>query len=250
MKIILQSLMVLMLFLAPSYGQFVAIPSVNEGETTQKDTVKAAKSTKEVASIDKESAVEETAETLPQYVPLVNDTAGDDIMASVEKTDKVTPLEMKVDGIESAGVGLDMIRTIGGFGIVVCLMIVAYFAARKFAPRYFSKGASAKNLKVVETLSMGDKRSISIIEVANNRFLVGNTLHQINLLAALSEPVSFVSKPEPLPEISQDSTPNESGSPFRNLFEVEKKRPSQRTGNPLPEDVRAKMRQLREALER
>jgi len=129
-------------------------------------------------------------------------------------------------------------------------MLIPYFAARKFAPRYFSKGAATKNLKVIETVSLGDKRSISIIEVANNRFLVGNTLNQINLLAPLPEPVSFVSKPEPETANYRDGLSKDNGSQFRNLFEVEKERPNQYKPNPLPEDVRTKMRQLREALER
>ncbi len=141
-------------------------------------------------------------------------------------------------------------RTIGGLGLVVCVMIGAYFAARKFAPRYFTKAGSDRNLKVIETLAMGDRRSISLIEVANNRFLVGNTPHQINLLAALPEPVSLLSEPETMPVNQKEIKREESRSPFRNLFEVEKKRPARYIGHPLPEDIRTKMRQLREALER
>jgi flagellar biosynthetic protein FliO len=141
-------------------------------------------------------------------------------------------------------------RTIGGLGLVVCVMIGAYFAARKLAPRYFTKVGTEKSLKVIETLAMGDRRSISLIEVANNRFLVGNTPHQINLLAALPEAVSLLSEPNTLPANQKDTIRDESRTPFRSLFEVEKKRAAQYMGHPLPEDIRSKMRQLREALER
>ncbi len=142
-------------------------------------------------------------------------------------------------------------RTIGGLGLVVCVMIGTYFAARKFAPRYFTKAGSERNLKVIETLAMGDRRSISLIEVANSRFLVGNTPHQINLLASLPEPVSLLSEPSTLTSNQKETKREESRVPFRNLFEVEKKRPAaQYMGHPLPEDIRTKMRQLRETLER
>jgi flagellar biosynthetic protein FliO len=141
-------------------------------------------------------------------------------------------------------------RTIGSLGLVLCLMVGGYFAAKKFAPRYFSKGTSDRNLKVIETLSMGDKRSISMIEVGNSRFLVGNTPHQINLLAALPESFSIVSEPEKVSASQKEMAGNESIQPFRNLFEVEKRRTTQYAGNPLPEDIRLKMRQLRASLER
>ncbi|HSW39783.1 MAG TPA: flagellar biosynthetic protein FliO, partial [Acidobacteriota bacterium] len=107
-----------------------------------------------------------------------------------------------------------------------------------------------RNLKIIETLGMGDKRSISILEVGNKRFMVGNTPHQINLLATLSETMSLASEGETVPDDVNTNTRGESKMPFRNLFEVEKKRPLNQAGNALPEDLRLKMRQLREALER
>jgi flagellar biogenesis protein FliO len=143
-----------------------------------------------------------------------------------------------------------VMRMIGGMGVVLCLMVVLYLGAKKYAPRFFPKAISERNLRVIETLGMGDKRSISLIELGNSRFLVGNTPHQINLLATLSEPLSLVSEPDNVLPDLKEKTPKEPRSSFRKLFEVEKKRPSQYTGNALPEDIRAKMRQLREALER
>ena len=143
-----------------------------------------------------------------------------------------------------------MFRTLGGLGLVLCLMIAGYFAAKKFAPRFFAKGTAEKNLRIIETLSMGDKRSISMIEVGDSRFLVGNTPNQINLLVALPERMSLVSEPEAAEMSAKSATEKEPMVPFRNLFEVEKKRPTQQAGHPLPEDIRVKMRQLREALER
>jgi flagellar biosynthetic protein FliO len=141
-------------------------------------------------------------------------------------------------------------RAIGGLGVVLCLIAGGFFGVKKFAPQYFAKSSSEKNLKVLETLSMGDKRSISIIQVANDRYLVGNTANQINLLTALPERLSMVSEVEsPQPELKKEPK-KENRNQFRSLFEAEKHRSAPQPAHPLPEDLRTKMRQLREALER
>ncbi len=157
--------------------------------------------------------------------------------------------DVSVEETRESDLGFPMFRTLGGLGVVLCLIVGAYFAAKKFAPRYFAKGTADRNLRVIETLSMGDKRSIAMIEVGNSRFLVGNTPHQINLLAALPEAFSAVSEPEKS-AVSKDILGKDSSQPFRNLFEAEKRRPTQYAGNPLPDDIRMKMRQLRASLER
>jgi flagellar biosynthetic protein FliO len=142
------------------------------------------------------------------------------------------------------------LRAVGGLGIVLCLIVAGFFAVKKFAPQYFTKSSSEKNLKVIETLSMGDRRSISIIQVAHSKYLVGNTAHQINLLTALPEELSLVSEPEsPQAELKKEPRRG-SRNHFRSLFETEKSRSAPQSGHPLSEDLRTKMRQLREALER
>jgi flagellar biosynthetic protein FliO len=152
--------------------------------------------------------------------------------------------------IKDAELQFPMIRTLGGMGLVLCIMVAAFFTAKKFAPRYFKKSTSERNLKIIETLGMGDRRSISLVEVGNSRFLVGNTAHQINLLAALPESISLVSEAETTALTAQSAPRKEQSTSFRNMYEVEKRHSSQYAGNPLPEDLRTKMRQLRDALER
>jgi flagellar biogenesis protein FliO len=142
------------------------------------------------------------------------------------------------------------LRAIGGLGLVLSLIVAGYFAAKKLAPQYFSKRSLDKSMKVIETLSMGDKRSISLIQVANSRYLVGNTAHQINLLTALPEQFSLLSEPEAPTAELKNETAKETKKRFRNFLEVEKSRPVPPAGHPLPDDLRMKMRQLREALER
>lgn len=155
-----------------------------------------------------------------------------------------------VEKAEEPASGYSMFRVIGGLGLVIFLMIAGCFALKKFPPLYFANRASEKNLKVIETLSMGDKRSIAMIEVGNRRFLVGNTAQQLSLLIALPESDPLTSQSETLSESAKGSSKKEDMIPFRKMFEVEKKRPTQYAAQPLPEDIRTKMRQLREALER
>lgn len=204
MKGVLLGLMILVISLAPVYGQVVPTPPPDETVASNSDGLNAANG---------------------------NETS-------------------RLGGVPAAADSFSMMRTIGGMGIVVCLMIAIYFAARKFAPRCFVKNSSEKNLKILETLSMGDRRSIALIEVANKRFLVGTTPHQVNFLTTLPEPVSLVSEPEPIQAKQREIFEDDSRIHFRNLFEVEKKPSAPQRIHPLPDDLRMKMRQLREALER
>jgi flagellar biosynthetic protein FliO len=174
--------------------------------------------------------------------------------AQSPQTDHALPAkglqEKDVQDTQNADMQFPVFRTLGGMGLVICLMIGIYLAAKRVAPRYFAKGAAERNMKIVETLSMGDRRSIAVVEVGGNRFLIGNTTHQISLLAALPNQMSLVSEPDAEPAPPKEKAKSESGSPFRNLLEVAKGRPAQPKANPLPEDIRTKMRQLRDALER
>ena len=143
-----------------------------------------------------------------------------------------------------------LFRTIGGLGLVFCLMIALYFGARKFFPQYFQKADAEQNLKILETLNMGDRRSIALIQVSDKRFLIGNTSNQINLLTEICESSPSASEDNESLQHSPEKEKKESGNSFRNLFEFEKKRPVPNAGSPLPDDIRTKMRLLREALER
>jgi flagellar biosynthetic protein FliO len=146
-------------------------------------------------------------------------------------------------------------RVLGAFGIVMTLIGGAVFGTRKFAPQLFRKAPSEKNLRIIETLAIGEKRSISVVQIEDKRFLIGSTTSQITLLAALRGPLSIED------ELSVESVPAEVPAAvarpkapverFRNIFEIEKASPARNggRGRTIPPDVRAKMRQLRETLE-
>jgi len=154
------------------------------------------------------------------------------------------------EGSAVPDLGFSTLRAAGGLGLVLALIVGGYFAFKKFAPQYLTKSTSGQSMKIIETLAMGDRRSISLIEVANNRFLVGNTPQQINLLLSLPESLSLISDDEAILSLPRSAPAKDSGLQFRKMYDLEKGRAAQRTANPIPEDLRMKMRQLRRALEK
>lgn len=202
MKVLILSLAIMALFLAPAQGQIIQLPLESSAENENAD----------YQAIDNQAITNPTSDLL---------------------------------GSESE---LPVLKAIGGLGLVLCLIIGGFFGLKKFAPQYFAKHSSGKSLKVIETLSLGDRRSISLIRVGNSHFLVGNTPQQINFLATLPATPSSDSGPAAA-AIPTSASPKASNSPkaaFQGLFEVEKNRQPPT----LPSDIRIKMRQLSEALER
>ena len=50
---------------------------------------------------------------------------------------------------------------------------------------------SQKHLRISETVPLGDKRFLALVQVDDERFLVGGAANSIAMLARLSEPVSL-----------------------------------------------------------
>jgi flagellar biosynthetic protein FliO len=153
----------------------------------------------------------------------------------------------------SSGIGVAILKMVGGLGLVLSLIIAGYFIARKVAPQYFRKDAADKHLRIIESLPMGDKRSIVLIQFDNKRFLVGNTSSQISLLAPLSGPNAATMHADNRPILTADDLGESGkGDSFRSLYEVEKFRTPRNGGNGkvIPPNIRAKMRELKAALEK
>ena len=64
---------------------------------------------------------------------------------------------------ESSGAATDLsfLRVFGGLGLVIALIIAGFFLARKFFPQYFTRQADSRCIKLIESLSLGDRRSIA-----------------------------------------------------------------------------------------
>ncbi len=149
----------------------------------------------------------------------------------------------------AAGPDYSMLKAAGGFGLVLCLIALVYLGGRKLFPKYFTRNGTEKNLKLIETLAIGEKRSVAVIEFENQRLIIGNTPNQITLLTALPLRLALVEDSPTAPaasfDLSKSKVPSDT---FRGLYEIEK---TNGRGNrqAIPPDIQAKMRQLRESLE-
>jgi flagellar biogenesis protein FliO len=72
---------------------------------------------------------------------------------------------------------------------VIVLGIGAYYFSRKLVPRFTA--IRGKDISVVETIHLGQNRTLHMIEVGGNKkLLIGSTNTAINLIADITETVS------------------------------------------------------------
>jgi len=144
---------------------------------------------------------------------------------------------------------LPMTKTVGGFGLVLCMILAAFMLFRKFAPQYLGKRTPERFLRVLETLSVGEKRNIVLVQAGPRKLLLASTAGQISLLTSLMD-TAGPSLPNEADAAEGDSL---AAAPldFKNLYEMEKRAPAVRPAvrPALPPDIRGKMRELRKALE-
>ncbi len=178
---------------------------------------------------------------LPQAPPGDVPVSGSNPSHGTASSDAPVQAVSERTDVQDAGPGFSFLKVVGGLGLVLCLIVLGTFGIRKLAPQYFAKTAPERGLRLLETLPMGDRRSIAVIEIGERRLLIGNTPNQITLLAALGEES---------PLHAANDTAALAAPAFKNLYEFEKNGPSRGKMTILPPHVRDKMRQLRESLER
>jgi len=184
---------------------------------------------------------------VPQTAPGESAAQG---VAAPSATPSSTPANQQTaDHTEmgDTGSGFSFLRVVGGLGLVLSLIIFGTLGIRKYAPQYFAKKVTERSLMLVETLPMGEKRSIAVIKIDERRLLIGNTPNQITLLAALGEDGALLADQGAAAAETTSRTPSPS---FKNLYEFEKNGSSRNKMRIIAPDIRAKMRQLRESLER
>ncbi len=144
--------------------------------------------------------------------------------------------------------GISVIKTLGAVGLVICLILGGSNLFRRFAPQYISKSPNERLLKLVETLPIGDKRSILLVQAGNRRLLLAGTPGEVTLLTPLADDALRSSPGTEGP--FDDEVPSPAAS-FKNLCEIEKKAPPVHPSprHSIPPDIQGKMRELRKALE-
>ena len=76
-------------------------------------------------------------------------------------------------------------RTMLAVIIVLVLGISAIYVTKKLLPKIVN--TSGKEIQIVETVHLGPRKSIHLIEIGNQRFLIGSTNENINKLADLTK---------------------------------------------------------------
>lgn len=89
------------------------------------------------------------------------------------------------------------LRVLSSLLIVVGLIVVAGFAARRFLPGSWIPQRPAGPMKLLQNLPLGTNRHLALIEVEGRRFLLGCTEKSVNLVASLD---GFDLTVEPAPD--------------------------------------------------
>jgi len=79
-------------------------------------------------------------------------------------------------------VGLDILRLAGSMVLILILLGAMYWILRKLKEKQMLLGKSGR-LTILETLNLGSRQKIALLQVDGQRILIGITAQQINNLA-------------------------------------------------------------------
>lgn len=109
---------------------------------------------------------------------------------------------------------------IGNIGSVLMAVVVfalilylAYFATKKMGKRLTIRGTGSKNIKIIDSISVGQNRSVVIIETAGKTLLIGVTQNEISLITELDRDKLS------LPDEKQGNQPMEFSKAFKTVLE-------------------------------
>lgn len=69
--------------------------------------------------------------------------------------------------------------------VFILILYLAYFATKKLGKRLSIKGVRNKNIKILESVSIGQNNAIMIVESAGKTLLVGVTQNGMSLISEL-----------------------------------------------------------------
>jgi flagellar biosynthetic protein FliO len=76
------------------------------------------------------------------------------------------------------------IKAILAIFFVLALFVVVIYVSKKFLPKITN--LSGKEIRIVETIHLGPRKAVHLLEIENRRFLIGSTNENITKLADLS----------------------------------------------------------------
>lgn len=232
----------------PTVTQPVRRSSQNPARTAGSGAVKSAS----VAAKNVTPAAAEPA--LPIVPPPPSTLPETPLPATPDRTDIRSTAEPALEKSDTTilGQGFGLVETgkmVGSVGLILCLIVGGYMLFRRFAPQYLTKRPSERDLRLIESLPMGEKRSIAVVQAGAQKLLLACTPGQITLLTQLNSPPG--SAAADAVEIPASPAAQAMPGSFRNFYEQEKKVSPARSQavKALPPDIRGKMLELRKALE-
>jgi flagellar biosynthetic protein FliO len=89
-----------------------------------------------------------------------------------------------------------LLRTLGALFLIVGVIAVAAWGLRRYGgTRFGAPRADAPELAVLASVSLGDRRSLSVIRFGDRTLLLGATAQSITLLATEDSSVAVASRP-------------------------------------------------------
>lgn len=123
----------------------------------------------------------------PESGPAATDAAPQPARAP-EESDRLPFMAQESDaGAGSApSVGGLVVRALGALLLIVGLIVATGFGLRKFGMGRTAAAGSREQLAVLSTVTLGDRRSLSVVSFNGRTLLVGSTPHSFTLLASES----------------------------------------------------------------
>jgi flagellar biosynthetic protein FliO len=100
-----------------------------------------------------------------------------------------------------------LIRTLGALLLIVGLIVVAAWGMKRFGgARFGTAQENAPSLAILNSLSLGERRSLTIVRFGDRTLLLGSTAQSVTLLAE-AETDDFTQPARSVAEILNDDKP-------------------------------------------
>ncbi|MCD4831077.1 MAG: flagellar biosynthetic protein FliO [Anaerohalosphaeraceae bacterium] len=86
--------------------------------------------------------------------------------------------------------GSHLLRMVIGVIMVVAMGVAAIYLSKKMLPKFGTQ--SGKKIKIIETVSLGQRRTLHLVEVGAHEILIGCSGESISKLADIIEPLTEI----------------------------------------------------------
>src|SRR5450432_1911675 len=101
-----------------------------------------------------------------------------------------------VSQVQALGPVVDESRTLPSTEVSGQILLARIWSACQWILQHVTVKQARKNLKVCENVSLGEKRFVAVIQVDDERFLIGGSSSSVSLLTRLQEQKPLAAGPE------------------------------------------------------